>query len=164
MKRHGRTRSSVPGILCLLIIGVMLVGGWSTLAAAASVTRTAYSPPIPFGPPLSARALASQDLRFKSLHPGHRVIGAFQATRVAMKSLIDPAHVSSSAYIVAVRFGRISRTRSPITTYDHHLVWVVEVSGVAKCSPCSAAQSLLASYAVIDGLTGQTLLSFQAAQ
>jgi hypothetical protein len=101
---------------------------------------------------------------FKRLHPGHRVIGAFQAIRVAMKSLIDPAHVSSSAYIVAVRFGRISRTRSPITNYDHHLVWVVEISGLARCNPCSAAQSQLASYEVIDGLTGRLLIGFQAAQ
>lgn len=50
----------------------------------------------------------------------------------------------------------------PVTNYDNHLVWIVEVTGAIRCSECPLSDHKSATYEVIDGLTEALLFGFYA--
>jgi hypothetical protein len=165
-----------------VLAGMLLVlgGGYQRAKAGTHLERTAvsgraYSPPVPIGPPISNTVLRAQDLRFTEQRVGKRDIGVVQAIRVAMREQVAGDSAPPHAFIRSVRFGRLDRTRSPITRYDHHLVWMVVVSGLGGGSgacgsgessgefvPCVTPPPALLSYGVIDGVTGKWLVGFRA--
>jgi hypothetical protein len=127
------------------------------------VAASSYSPPLPIGAPIPAAVLKSQHLVFKEKSPRKGMIGAFQAIRVAMKLVSAYDASTSNAYIVSTRFGKVERTRSPITSYDNRLVWFVVIAGLTPPTSDASSVQSMDLFEMIDGRSGQPLVSFWAA-